>query len=155
LFASVPLAALATWFYALFAAGPALGAVLLGIAWMAQSTVDLHASSQRLAAGGYDQRGFGLSRDELRLVGRAYLSAVRTANRRFTTKSPALFASLCVVEVALGLEGLGHETIRAVKDADLSWLMVSVVLASFVQGLLAVQSQWFERRSWRRYEGAR
>jgi ABC-type dipeptide/oligopeptide/nickel transport system permease component len=53
-----------------------------------------------------------------------------------------LLTLTCVVEYVLGLNGLGRETIAALREPDLNWLMAITVGAALFAGLWHVFGEW-------------
>jgi ABC-type dipeptide/oligopeptide/nickel transport system permease component len=77
---------------------------------------------------------------------RASVTTVRLSSARLVVLLGAHLSNLltltCVVEYVLGLSGLGSETIAALRDPDLNWLMAITVGASLFAGLWHVFGEW-------------
>ncbi|MEY2935980.1 MAG: hypothetical protein RL033_6729 [Pseudomonadota bacterium] len=77
---------------------------------------------------------------------RAGLTTVRLSSARLVVLLGAHLSNLltltCVVEYVLGLNGLGQETIAALREPDLNWLMAITVGAALFAGLWHVFGEW-------------
>jgi ABC-type dipeptide/oligopeptide/nickel transport system permease component len=65
-----------------------------------------------------------------------------------------LLTLTCVVEYVLGLPGLGSETIAALRNPDLNWLMAVTVGAALFAGLWHVFGEWLSNLLDPRWLGA-
>jgi ABC-type dipeptide/oligopeptide/nickel transport system permease component len=77
---------------------------------------------------------------------RAGLATLRLSSARLVVLLGAHLSNLltltCVVEYVLGLGGLGSETIAALREPDLNWLMAITVGAALFAGLWHVFGEW-------------
>jgi ABC-type dipeptide/oligopeptide/nickel transport system permease component len=77
---------------------------------------------------------------------RAGLASVRLSSARLVAQLGAHLSELltltCVVEAVLGLSGLGSQTIAALRNPDLNWLMAVTVGAALFAGLWHVFGEW-------------
>jgi peptide/nickel transport system permease protein len=74
------------------------------------------------------------------------LTRVRLASARLIvqlgTQLSTLLTLTCVLEYALGLPGLGSQTVRALQRPDLNWLMAITMAAAALAGLWQVLGEW-------------
>ena len=89
---------------------------------------------------------------------RAGLASVRLSSARLVAQLGAHLSQLltltCVVESVLGLSGLGSETITALRDPDLNWLMAVTVGAALFAGVWHVFGEWLSNLLDPRWLGA-
>jgi ABC-type dipeptide/oligopeptide/nickel transport system permease component len=89
---------------------------------------------------------------------RAGLASVRLSSARLVAQLGAHLSQLltltCVVEAELGLEGLGSQTIAALRNPDLNWLMAVTVGAALFAGLWHVFGEWLSNLLDPRWLGA-
>jgi ABC-type dipeptide/oligopeptide/nickel transport system permease component len=89
---------------------------------------------------------------------RAGLASVRLSSARLVALLGAHLSQLltltCVVEYVLGLPGLGSETIAALRNPDLNWLMAVTVGAALFAGLWHVFGEWLSNLLDPRWLGA-
>jgi ABC-type dipeptide/oligopeptide/nickel transport system permease component len=89
---------------------------------------------------------------------RAGLASVRLSSARLVAQLGAHLSQLltwtCVVEYVLGLPGLGSETIAALRNPDLNWLMAVTVGAALFAGLWHVFGDWLSNLLDPRWLGA-
>jgi peptide/nickel transport system permease protein len=146
---------------ALFCAGVPmlLGAVLLS-RWLGGAARQLWIGGLLMCAGGAPlglvegSRGAESSGADflrtLQALGvparRVDLTRVRLASARLTvqlgTQLSSLLTLTCVLEYALGLPGLGTQTINALQHPDLNWLMAITMAAAALAGLWQVFGEW-------------
>jgi ABC-type dipeptide/oligopeptide/nickel transport system permease component len=119
--------------------------------WLGALLMSFAGAPLALSTGahGADAAGSGFVRTLAALgVSRwqAGLTTLRLSSARLVVQLGAHLSGLltltCVVEHILGLPGLGSETIAALQDPDLNWLMAVTVGAVLFAGLWHVFGEW-------------